>query len=114
MLFKAASAGLSTVVAALLREGADKDGGMAKRQNEQVKKNDLVGTTPNVRHRLTPLHAAVSNSHASVVDGLLLARADPQLTDRRGSTALHLAAPRSSAACVTSLLKTGTPPDVLA
>ncbi|XP_072307557.1 nuclear factor NF-kappa-B p105 subunit [Eucyclogobius newberryi] len=47
----------------------------------------------NMRNHLyqTPLHLAVLTQHKEAVDALLLAGADPALTDRFGNTALHLA-----------------------
>ncbi|KAK7916228.1 hypothetical protein WMY93_011989 [Mugilogobius chulae] len=47
----------------------------------------------NMRNHLyqTPLHLAVLTQQKDAVDALLLAGADPALTDRDGNTALHLA-----------------------
>lgn len=42
-------------------------------------------------HGRTALHYAVMQGHAEVVDALLLAGADPSLTDPRGESAIEMA-----------------------
>lgn len=54
----------------------------------------LSGEELNMRNHLyqTPLHLAILTQQKKAVDALLLAGADPALTDRHGNTPLHLAA----------------------
>lgn len=109
MLFKAASAGLSSLVHALLAEGVRVDGGRDAQAAELATKAQRIGAPPYMRHFLTPLHVAATNSHAEVVQVLINARADPSVRDRRGSTPLHCAAQRGTASCASVLLHSGAP-----
>jgi ankyrin repeat protein len=54
------------------------------------------------REGKTPLHLAASNGHEKVVRNLLLAGADPTITDNKGRTPLALAERRERAGCVTA------------
>lgn len=53
----------------------------------------------------TPLHLAVITQQKEAVEALLLAGADPTLTDRYGNTALHLASQQEGGGMVQFLLR---------
>uniref|UniRef100_A0A4W6CPF3 Nuclear factor kappa B subunit 1 n=1 Tax=Lates calcarifer TaxID=8187 RepID=A0A4W6CPF3_LATCA len=61
----------------------------------------------NMRNHLyqTPLHLAVITQQKEAVEALLLAGADPTLTDRYGNTALHLASQQEGGGMVQFLLR---------
>ncbi|KAM9740697.1 nuclear factor NF-kappa-B p105 subunit isoform 1-T1 [Menidia menidia] len=61
----------------------------------------------NMRNHLyqTPLHLAVITQQRAAVEALLLAGADPTLTDRHGNTPLHLAAQQDGGEMVETLLQ---------
>lgn len=67
----------------------------------------LSGEELNMRNHLyqTPLHLAILTQQAKAVDALLLAGADPALTDRHGNTALHLAASQEAGDLTSHLLQ---------
>lgn len=52
----------------------------------------------------TPLMAAAAEGHESVVEVLLVRKANPNAINKTGDTALSLAAANGAAGCVTSLL----------
>lgn len=107
LLHKGASAGLASLTAALLRQGASANGGFGKTTPGQQAKKDLRGVPPHIRHLLTPLHVATGNGHGSVVSTLLEWRADAMSKDRRGQTPLHTASDRSNATCARFLIDAG-------
>ncbi|XP_029020697.1 nuclear factor NF-kappa-B p105 subunit [Betta splendens] len=63
----------------------------------------------NMRNQLyqTPLHLAVITQQKEAMEALLLAGADPTLTDRHGNTVLHLASQQDGGVMVQSLLQHG-------
>ena len=66
--------------------------------------------TPNTLTAATPLMAALLAERSDNVDRLLAAGADPNAKDRKGETALHLAASINETARVLQLLEAGADP----
>eukprot|EP00929_Paragymnodinium_shiwhaense_P112540 TRINITY_DN80798_c0_g1_i1.p1 TRINITY_DN80798_c0_g1~~TRINITY_DN80798_c0_g1_i1.p1 ORF type:complete len:226 (-),score=44.91 TRINITY_DN80798_c0_g1_i1:118-795(-) len=71
-----------------------------------------VGPSKRVK-RPTPLLHAAAQGHATAVDVLLKARADPHVVDDIGSTPLHLAADSGSLETVKVLLEAGAKSEAL-
>ena len=69
-----------------------------------------VNARANNRQQVAALHAATTNRDAAMVEALLQAGADPNLTQAAGFTPLHAAAHHGDAAIVALLLGAGADP----
>ncbi len=77
---------------------------------EKLLERRFGADTPNTVTAATPLMAALLAERADNVDRLLAAGADPNAKDRKGDTALHLAASINEAGRVLQLLEAGADP----
>ena len=106
LLKLAAEWGNATVVEALLDHGVDADAGMfgmALSQQRELPRQMVMGilisrganiNSKDGKQGGTPLHLAVEEGHDRGVELLLERRANPDLADKHGQTALHRAAAR--------------------
>uniref|UniRef100_A0A3Q3FZF2 Nuclear factor of kappa light polypeptide gene enhancer in B-cells 1 n=1 Tax=Labrus bergylta TaxID=56723 RepID=A0A3Q3FZF2_9LABR len=95
-----------------LMDTQDEDGDTSVNQEALKSLTQVVSALPgeevlNMRNHLyqTPLHLAVITQQREAVEALLLAGADPTLTDRHGNTVLHLASQLEDGGVVRFLLQ---------
>jgi ankyrin repeat protein len=77
---------------------------------EKLLERKVSPDTPNTVTQATPLMSALMAERAKNVDLLLLAGANPNASDRQGSTALHIAASINESGRVLQLLEAGANP----
>lgn len=105
MLFRAATLGVTGIVAVLMEgENVDVEGDVPLAELPP-KGAEAKGLAPHRRLGLTPLHVAVAGGHDATVKLLLEMRADSNRMDYKGCPPLHKAAERGSRAAVELLLE---------